>query len=76
MEEREVMDVLCIPSGQENSLLAESLLTLSIRPQNRYSLAVFVVWQQIGEYTLPLHQQIRSSLTGMQPSNGKGIPKR
>lgn len=58
VEETKVMDILCIPSGKQNYLLAAgSPLNLSNRLQNRYSLPAFIMWQQIGEYLLLRHQQ-------------------
>ena len=57
MEETEVMDVLWVPSGEQNSSSIEiARLTPLNRPQNRYSLPVFILWQQIGSYLLPRHQ--------------------
>lgn len=71
MEETEVMDVLCIPSGKQISPSTEVAKFPSNRLQNRYSLPVFILWQQIGKHLLPRHQRAsRSLLTRVQPSNG------
>ena len=71
MEETEVMDVLRIPSGEPNFPSAEIVKSPSNGLQNRYSLPVFILWQQIGEHLLRHHQgALRSLLTRVQPSNG------
>lgn len=51
-------------------------MTSSTYLQNRYSLAVFILWQQIGEDLPPCHLIFRPLLTSGQPSNGWDIRKR